>query len=455
MEQRIRTAIARSGADYTEVRVERSRRSRVFYQRDKLEGLETASELGGVVRCLKKGGWGVAVFNDLTRLEAKLAEAEKAAALVGAKTTEPVRLAPVSAIEAHVRAEQGRDVPLRRKKERMESYNRIILAESDKIVASNVHYRDVFREITYANSEGTYLIQEIPDTTLLLGAVASDGKGNIQQGFEMVGEAGGFDMVLHREEAARKAAQRATAMLDARSVGGGQYTVILDPELAGVFIHEAFGHFCEADFLFKNPRLAKIMTVGNEFGTRELNVVDEGYIAGRRGNLPYDDEGVARQKTYLIQEGRLRGLLHSRETAAKMGAEPTGNARAVSYEHPPIVRMRNTYIENGSSSFEEMIRDIDRGVYAIRAYGGETEFEQFSFSAAYAYEIIDGEIGGMLRDVVLTGNLFDTLRSIDRIGDDGSLFGGVGGCGKGGQNALPVTVGSPHIRIHNVTIGGK
>jgi len=231
--------------------------------------------------------------------------------------------------------------------------------------------------------------------------------------------------------------------------------VILDPRLAGVFIHEAFGHFCEADFLYKNPRLAEIMTLGNEFGMPDLQVVDEGFISGGRGNAPYDDEGVRREKTYLIKDGRLHSLIHSRETAAKMGAAPTGNARAVSYEYEPIVRMTNTYIESGTSSFEDMIKNVERGIYAVDAYGGQTEFEQFSFSAAYAYEIVDGEVGGLLRNVVLSGNLFETMRSIDAIGNDLEVGGGPGGCGKGGQHPLPVTTGAPHIRIRNVTIGGK
>ncbi len=138
-----------------------------------------------------------------------------------------------------------------------------------------------------------------------------------------------------------------------------------------------------------------------------------------------------------------------------MGAAPTGNARAVSNEHEPIVRMTNTYIENGPATFAEMIADIDHGIYAIDAYGGETGFELFSFSAAYAHEIVDGEIGGLVRNVVLSGNLFETLRSIDAIGDDSDLFGSFGGCGKGGQFPLPVTYGAPHIRIRNVTIGGE
>ena len=102
-----------------------------------------------------------------------------------------------------------------------------------------------------------------------------------------------------------------------------------------------------------------------------------------------------------------------------------------------------------------MIKDIDHGIYACDAFGGQTELEQFTFSAGYAYEIVDGKVGEMLRDVVLTGNIFETLKNIDRIGDDLKIIGSSGGCGKGGQFPLAVTFGSPHIRIQNLTIGGR
>jgi len=458
VKQIIKQAIANSSADYTEIRIERRWLNRVLFQREKLETLESATEVGGVVRCLSNGGWGISVFNDLTNLSKRVEEASAMAAVVAGTTGEPAVLADVPRIEDEVRVElehDFRDVPLKRKVELTQSYNSIILGESDKIAATQVQYVDRFAEITFANSEGTYLVQDLPDITLMLGAAASDGKGDIQQGMEYVGEAGGFELVEGMEDQAQIAAKRAVAMLDAEPVDGGQHTVVLDPALAGVFIHEAFGHFCEADFLFKNPRLAEIMTLGTEFGVADLQVVDKGFIPGGRGNVPYDDEGVRREKTHLIKDGRLHSLIHSRETAAKMGAEPTGNARAVSYEYEPIVRMTNTYIENGASSFEDMIKDVDRGIYAVDAYGGQTEFEQFSFSAAYAYEIVNGEVGGLLRNVVLSGNLFETMRSIDAIGNDLKVSGGVGGCGKGGQAPLAVTTGAPHIRIRNVTIGGK
>ena len=454
----IKQAIENSSADYTEIRIERRWLNRVLFQKEKLETLESATELGGIVRCLKNGGWGISVFNDLANLSKHVKEAAAMAEVVAATTDSSVLLADVPVVEDEVRVElehDFRDVPLQRKVELTQSYNEIILGESDKIVATQVQYVDRFAEITFANSEGSYLVQELPDITLMLGAAAGDGKGDIQQGMEYGGEAGGFEWVEGMEDQAKIAAKRAVAMLDAEPVAGGQHTVVLDPMLAGVFIHEAFGHFCEADFLFKNPRLAEIMTLGNEFGMPGLQVVDEGFISGGRGNVPYDDEGVRREKTYLIKAGCLHSLIHSRETAAKMGAAPTGNARAVSYEYEPIVRMTNTYIENSTSSFEDMIKNVDHGIYAVGAYGGQTEFEQFSFSAAYAYEIVNGEVGGLLRNVVLSGNLFETMRSIDAIANNLKVSGGVGGCGKGGQAPLPVTTGAPHIRIRNVTIGGK
>ncbi|MBU1049533.1 TldD/PmbA family protein [Candidatus Bipolaricaulota bacterium] len=458
MRQTIKQAIAGSTADYTEIRIERRWLNRVLFQREKLETLESATELGGVVRCLKNGGWGISVFNDTSKIAEHIREATQMAAVVGETASQPVILADVPTVQDEVRVElehDFRNVPLREKVDLTLSYNTLIMKESDKIVSTQVQYVDRFSEITYANSEGTYLVQELPDITMMLGAAASDGKGDIQQGMEYVGKAGGFEWVQGMEDQARMAAQRAVAMLNAKPVPGGQHTVLLDPRLAGVFIHEAFGHFCEADFLFKNPRLAEIMALGNEFGPPELQVIDAGFFAGERGNVPYDDEGVKRAKTTLVKNGHLHSLLHSRETAAKMGAQPTGNARAVSYEHEPIVRMRNTYIENGPISFDDMIKDVERGIYALDAYGGQTEFEQFSFSAAYAYEIVNGEIGDLVRNVVLSGNLFETMRSIDAIGNDRVISGGVGGCGKGGQFPLPVTVGAPHIRIRNVTIGGK
>jgi TldD protein len=200
--------------------------------------------------------------------------------------------------------------------------------------------------------------------------------------------------------------------------------------------------------------MRQIMTLGKQFGSSQLNIVDGAAVPGLRGSYKYDDEGVPAAKTYLIREGKLVGRLHSRETAAKMKEKPTGNARAISYRFPPIVRMTNTYIEPGSISFDDMIEDVNEGIYAKNWYGCMTSMEMFTFSAGEAYMIRNGKVAEAIRPVVLTGNVFATLQNIDAIGNDLDMNQG-GGCGKAGKMPLPVSNGSPHIRIRKCLVGGK
>jgi len=288
---------------------------------------------------------------------------------------------------------------------------------------------------------------------LRVTAIAADGS-EVQQVGLSLGSPGDFNEIKGLHDKIKEMSLRAVDMLSAPSARGKEYTVVLDPILAGVFIHEAFGHLSEADHVYENPQLREIMTLGKKFGGPELNVVDGAAVRGLRGSYQYDDEGVPAEKTYLIREGILTGRLHSRETAAKMNEKLSGNARAINYRFPPIVRMTNTYIEPRSISFSDMIADIKEGIYVKNWYGGTTSMEMFTFSAGEAYMIRNGRIAEALRPVVLTGNLFTTLQNIDAIGNDLEMNQG-GGCGKAGQSPLPVSNGSPHIRIQHCLIGGK
>jgi TldD protein len=242
-------------------------------------------------------------------------------------------------------------------------------------------------------------------------------------------------------------------LLSAPRIRSGEHWVVLDPVLAGVFVHEAFGHLSEADFTYENERMREIMVLGRRFGGEHLNIIDGAAVPGLRGSYRYDDEGVPATRTHLIKEGVLVGRLHSRETAAKMDESTTGNARALDYRYPPIVRMTNTFIQPQKVSFEEMIGEIKEGVYVKNWYGGTTSMEMFTFSAGEAYSIRNGRVAELLRPVVLTGNIFTTLQNVDAIGNDLKMNEG-GGCGKGGQSPLPVSNGSPHIRIQHCLLGG-
>ncbi len=454
MREKLTEALSRQNADYLEIRLEEYESTNIRFQGKEMEKISSSQERGGNVRALVKGKWGFVTFNRWEDVTEKVKQAIAIASLIGQKQS---KWAPVEPVEEDLKAQCNNDfrqVSLEEKASLIENYSNIIVNFSPKIQSSIVDYTDRYTTIYFANSEGTYIRQERPYLSIHFTAIARDGD-DVQMANESIGSIRGYEKAESLSSLAQKAAQRAVNLLQAKPVPAGQYTVILDPILAGVFIHEAFGHLSEADFLYEDLRMQKLMKLGKKVGSEELNVVDDGSLPGLLGSSKYDDEGVPTRKNYLIREGVLIGRLHSRETAAKMGEQVTGNARALNYHFKPIVRMTNTYIEKGKTPFSELFADIKKGIYARHFYGGNTTFELFTFSAGEGYLIENGRITQPLRDITLTGNLFETLYHIDGIGDDLKIIESGGGCGKGGQQPLPVTFGSPHIRIRNVVVGGR
>ena len=455
MQDRLAQALKAHNVDYADIRIEDKTSSQVMFRGPELDQIGSSRTVGGIVRALYKGGWGYATFNDLDNIKKRVEEACKTARLVGKDKTQ---FSPTEPIVDEITAkvdEDFRQIPLAEKKALLESYNDLIMNRHEKIQTSVSGYSDTFKTVWYANSESTYIMEEKPDVWVFVQAIARD-DDIVQRAFKSGGSPEGFQTIQGFEEKAIQAADKAIELLSAPPVKGGTYTVITDPFMTGVFTHEAFGHLSESDFVYENPQMQEVMELGKRFGVENLNIVDDGSIPGCLGTHKYDYEGVPTKKNYLIKNGILVGRLHSRETAAKMGEEITGNARSVHFQHPPIVRMTNTYLDKGDATFEEMIKNVDLGVYAIDMLGGETALEMFTFSAAYGYMIRNGEIAELVRDVVLTGNVFETLMNIDKIGKDLKWApNGPGGCGKGDQHPLRVGIGGPHIRIQNCVVGGQ
>ncbi len=447
----IRDKINGLPVDYAEIHVEVAENTFISHSKTNVEQLSTARVMSGNVRVLIDGGWGFVSFNE-SDFDRQIEQAVANARLVG---REAFRLLPLpSAIRDKVAARFEIDpasYTLKDKNDIVLKYNALL--QHDRIVNTRVTYKDSKVTKYFANSAGSAIEQEKVFSGISLWAMAKDGR-NIQQAFDSVGTYGGIELVLGMEDTAEVVKQRALDLLDAPKIEAGQYRVLLNQKLAGVFVHEAFGHLSEADFLYESPRRQDIMVMGRQFGPPELNIIDDGSLETEAGYTPYDDEGVPARKNYLVREGKLTGRLHSRETAAKMGEPLSGNARAISPLFQPIVRMTNTYIDNGGKTFEDMLASVDDGIYACDALGGMTNDEMFTFSSGYAYRIKNGKLGGMVRDVVLSGNVYKTLLNIEGIGGDRKLFGGLGGCGKGGQFPLPVADGSPHLLIRDILIGG-
>jgi TldD protein len=438
---------------YLEIRTEERSSTAVVAKDGAIDSVGRSTDAGGCVRALYKGGWGFVTFNSLDRLDDMAAKAIEQARAVGSEKSQ-VAQAPV--IDEYVEAAPRKDpraIPLEAKVALVMGYDDIIMSHGKPVTNSRVRYFDTFRTVTFANSDGSHIVQEFIDLGLGAAAMATR-DGEMQQAHVPRGSSNDYAMVEGLGEDVKAACRRAVDILNAPKVKGGIYPTIVDQQLGGVFIHEAFGHTAEADEMMDNPSLSEALQIGRQIAAKGFNAYDSGLDVGRRGALVYDDEGVKTEKTWLIRDGVLVGHLHSRESAAKMGARPTGNARAISYKHPPIVRMRNTVIEPGGCTFEELLDGIKEGVYAIGAYGG-TGGEMFSFAAECGYMIRNQKVAEMVRDVKLNGNLFKTLLAIDAVAGDIEFEDGPGGCGKGGQFPLPVTDGAPHFRIQGATIGGE
>ncbi|MGF1590916.1 MAG: TldD/PmbA family protein [Pleurocapsa sp.] len=450
----------RDRVDFLTIRLEQAEETNILLRTNKIETLSESIALGGQVRACYRGGWGFSAFDDLTSLIARIEEAIAAARMVGELST---TLAPVEPIQTvcrvPLRGSDPRNISLAAKKALCDRYNNLLRGYNNCLTATTVSYGDSSQKIIIATSEGSVIEQSWSDMEMRFSATAR--KDNIiQTGRETTGSRQAYEDLTSLDQQVISAAQRAVAALTLPKIKGDIYTVVIDPILTGLFVHEAFGHLSEADLAYENPDLLEVMSLGKRFGSPELQIFDgaapieseDNYI--HRGSYFYDDEGTPATTTQLIKDGVLVGRLHSRETAGKLEEAPTGNARCLDYHYSPIVRMSNTWIARGKTPVKDLIQGVEEGVYARNWLGGMTNGEMFTFSAGEAWMIHNGELAEPVKDVTLSGNVFKTLANIEAIGDD-FYWDESGGCGKGGQSGLAVGCGGPSLRIKDVTIGGN
>lgn len=458
MKDILQRALEVSTADYCEIRVEESVSTSILFSGPTLDSISNNISYGGNVRALVGGGWGFVTFNSLGNLAEQVKKAERQAKAIAAFRTGRVRLAAVPVVEDEVLVNYLKNpntIILADKVALLETYNQQVLTYDKCIATSRARYFDKHTHLHFANSEGTYVYQEKMDIGGGITALASDEAGERTQDSVSFGSSTDYGVAEGLEEKVGKACENAIQLLTAPRVKGGEYTVIADPEFAGLFVHEAFGHLSEADDLYDNDDLKELMRLDTQYGSDQLTIYDSGLAVGHRGFLKYDDEGVATERTDLIRNGKLVGRLHSRLSAGEMSEAPTGSARAMDYRFPPICRMRTTCIEQGTVSFSDMIKDVSLGLYAVGGYGGETNGELFTFVPSKTYMIRGGQVAELVKDVSISGNVFTTLKDIDAIGDDFVILDDAGGCGKGSQSPLPTSAGSPHIRMRHVVVGGE
>ena len=325
-----------------------------------------------------------------------------------------------------------------------------------RITQVSVSLNAVHEIILIMASDGTIAADVRPLVRLNISVIAEE-NGRREQGYAGGGGRVGYQYFLEEDRAlgyAREAVRQAILNLSAIQAPAGMMPVVLGPGWPGVLLHEAIGHGLEGDF---NRRGSSAFTgrIGERVAAPGVTVVDDGTMVNRRGSLNIDDEGVATQRTVLIEKGILKGYLQDKLNARLMGVASTGNGRRESYAHLPMPRMTNTYMLPGSYNPEEIIASVERGIYAVNFAGGQVDITsgKFVFSACEAYLIENGKITQPVKGATLIGNGPDVLTKVSMIGNDLQLDSGIGVCGKEGQS-VPVGVGQPTLKIDGLTVGG-
>ena len=251
-----------------------------------------------------------------------------------------------------------------------------------------------------------------------------------------------------------EAIRQAEVNIESKPAPAGEMKVVLGPGWPGIILHEAIGHGLEGDFNRKKTSAFHNL-MGQKIAHENVTVVDDGTIASRRGSLTIDDEGTPTSRNVLIEKGILKNFMQDRLNAKLMNVAPTGNGRRESFEYAPMPRMTNTFMINGDHTQDEMIKSVDKGIYAVSFGGGQVDITngKFVFSCTEAYEINNGKIGSPLKGVTLIGNGPDILTKVSMVGNDMELDPGIGTCGKNGQ-WVPVGVGQPSILVDKITVGG-
>jgi TldD protein len=251
-----------------------------------------------------------------------------------------------------------------------------------------------------------------------------------------------------------EAVRHALVNLDSVAAPAGEQTVLLGPGWPGVLLHEAVGHGLEGDFNRKGTS-AFAGRIGERVAAPGVTVIDDGSMTDRRGSLSIDDEGTPTRETVLIEDGILKGYMQDRLNARLMGVEATGNGRRQSYEHAPMPRMTNTFMQGGSDDPEELLSRVDDGIYATSFGGGQVDIVsgKFVFACTEAYKVEKGKVVAPIKGATLIGDGPTVLTKVRGIGNDMALDEGVGMCGKGGQS-VPAGVGQPTLLVDGIPVGG-
>lgn len=446
------------GAQYAEVRLVALTDSSISMRDGNLEKAIPGQEIGATLRVLADGSWGVHSTTDISSIPSQIESTVKLAKAVAARRSKndtPINLAEVPIIEDSVHWSPKRDVRNTELTEKLEYMNDLYKSASDheKIVSVMCGWHDEHIHTEFLSSEGMNRVWSFQRTLINAMVTAREASEVVSYRTRHGGE-GGLELIedCDLESLGSNAKDSALKLLTAKRAPSGKMPLIADRDLTGVYIHEALGHPCEADLVAAGDSCLD-GKLGKKIGSDIVTVIDDPTIRGGYGAHPIDDEGLDTTEKCLIKNGILTEYLNHRETAHHFGIKPNAGARAQDGLHHPLVRMSNTLIKGGThNDLDELLEDIDHGVYACGSRGGQVDTGRgsFQFAAQEAWLIENGELTTPLKDVSVSGLTLEILQNVDGLTKD-SRLAAPGFCGKG--QTVPVGDGGPIMRISQALVG--
>ena len=347
-----------------------------------------------------------------------------------------------------------KDVLLKDKIAHFHLLDRKIRTQSELVEQVNLGLISRKQNIEVFDSEGLYMQDFRPYCRLSSSAIVKDGQEQAD-GFWAPGTRGGYEFVegLDLDWIAEYVTKQAVNVLRAKHCPAGKMPVVIDNGFGGVIFHEACGHSLETTAVEKKASEFWDKK-GQKIAHSALSAVDDGTIDSLWGSLNIDDEGMETQKTQLIKDGVLTNFMCDRLGHLKTGHPRTGSARRESYKYAPASRMRNTFIEPGKYSLEELLESMGDGLYAKSMGGGSVNpgTGEFNFSIQEGYLVKDGKLTDAVKGATLIGKGGDIMQNISMVANNLEFSAGMCGSVSGG---VPVTVGQPAVKVDEILVGGK
>ena len=442
--------IMENGAHFCDIRKEKQDKTVITVHNGEPILVRRGQEEGFMVRTLVENGWGYMASSNFHTIKKSARKALSMAKWISKSKNEKIGLSDREIIK------ENRIIPMKKNIVDISPEEKIVFLkefdnnlQEDSVQSVTLEYHDMLVEKEIYSNEGTHITMIIP--RVYLSAIVVGKNDSLQRVVEKIGSTGGFEIV--EEAFARNdiILNRLEALLHAQVPPTGHMSLIMDPHLTGIFIHEALGHAAEGDVVASTHSCLE-GKIGEKIAAESVTITDDPTMKGY-GQYPFDDEGTKAVPRILVKDGVCNDYILDRESAWKLRRNSNGGARAEDFRVKPLVRMSNTMMKPGIHSLEELIEQAGTGIYAQSSRGGEVDPAQgtFQFNTQVAYKIEKGELTVPLRDVSFSGSILSALQSISGLSSDFEMRASE--CGKG--QIIPVSSGGPHVLLDTISVGGR